>query len=151
MPAKKQLIILLADDDKDDQLYFARALKRIEIPTTLEIVDDGEALMNYFSHDRDVFPDILFLDVNMPRKNGMECMTQIMANTKIKKFPIIIYSTSFNGAVADIFYKNGAQYYLRKNDFSELVAYLKFILDKLNSNTLKQVDREDFVLSSRPI
>jgi CheY-like chemotaxis protein len=147
MHNEKQIHILLADDDKDDRFFFAKALKKILIPTVLTSVDNGETLLNYLSKGKKKFPDVLFLDVNMPRKNGMECLTEIKANKKIKDFPVIIYSTSLSPSVTDLFYEKGAHLYLKKCDFNDLVDSIAFILTQITKGTFIKQTREKFVFS----
>ena len=62
--------VLLADDDIDDISFFDKALKELAVSTHLTTVNDGDQLMNYLSENLEHLPDILFLDLNMPRKNG---------------------------------------------------------------------------------
>lgn len=88
---KNALNILLVDDDKDDRFFFARALKALSIPTILVTISDGEQLMSYLSKNSEQLPDVLFLDLNMPRKNGNECLSEIKLNKKIKQLPVILY------------------------------------------------------------
>ena len=76
----KQLDILLADDDLDDCLFFKDALEDMPAYTKFTAVHDGEQLMQLLTHEKNGLPDILFLDLNMPRKNGFECLTEIRQN-----------------------------------------------------------------------
>jgi CheY-like chemotaxis protein len=136
----------MADDDEDDRFFFARALHGIAIPTQLKPVEDGEVLMNYLSASPKNIPDILFLDINMPRKNGLECLIEVKASKSIADFPVIIYSTALTESVADVFYQKGAHYYMRKPDLSELTKQLQWILTRLVSGNLERVTRDKFVL-----
>ena len=73
MTSKQQnapISILLADDDADDRFFFGKALKELPISTELTTVEDGEKLMSYLLKNSEKLPDVLFLDLNMPRKNG---------------------------------------------------------------------------------
>lgn len=118
--ADKQLHILLADDDVDDCLFFKEALHELPILTRLTTVPNGEMLMQLLNETSQL-PDILFLDLNMPRKNGYTCLLEIKQNEKLKKLPVITISTSFEEEIVSLIYKNGAQYYIRKpNDFTQL-------------------------------
>lgn len=147
MPDKKQINILLADDDKDDCFFFAKALKKIPIPTSLFILEDGEALVNYLYDGKKNSHDILFLDVNMPRKNGMECLTEIKANKKIKDFPVVIYSTSLSESVVELFYEKGAHYYLKKCEFNKLVSCLTSILTHIKKDDFIKRTKDKFIFS----
>ena len=147
MADKKHITILLADDDKDDRFFFTKALKKLPLNATLVTLEDGEMLLNYLSEKQDNFPDILFLDVNMPCKNGLECLTEIKANKKITDFPIIIYSTALSEPVADVFYQEGAHSYLKKCEFNTLVQCLNSILTKLENGDFIKEAREHFIFS----
>lgn len=140
------LNILLADDDKDDRFFFAKALEALSVPTKLTTVNDGEKLMSYLEKNSDKLPDVLFLDLNMPRKNGSECLIEIKANKKLNDFPIIIYSTSHNDDIADILYRNGAYFYMKKCDLTELIMQLELVLTKFDEKKLTRPTRSKFLL-----
>ena len=74
MKSNATIDILLADDDKDDHFFFSRVLKSLSFATKLTIVEDGEQLMTHLLGASNILPDVLFLDQNMPRKNGWECL-----------------------------------------------------------------------------
>lgn len=142
----KPLHILLADDDRDDRFFFSEALKELPVQATLTTIEDGEKLMLYLVENSDQLPDVLFLDLNMPRKNGSECLLEIKKNEKLKKLPVIIYSTSLNNEVADQLYQNGAHYYLQKCNFPELRKSLDRILVILTENPTRPT-KEKFIIS----
>ena len=109
------LNILLADDDTDNCFFFDKALKEIPIATHLTTVHNGEQLMNYLIKNSDHLPDVLFLDLNMPRKTAFECLVEIKENEKLKNLPVIIFSTLFprdinyERGIIDLLYKIGVQ------------------------------------------
>ena len=135
---KKQLNILLADDDTDDCFFFEKALREISIPTQLTTVNDGERLMDYLSKNSEQLPDVLFLDLNMPRKSGFECLTEIVENIQLKEIPVVMFSTSYTldpnyeQSMIDVLFKMGAQDYIRKpGDFAKLKELIQQSLTKL--------------------
>lgn len=69
--------ILLADDDIDDCSFFKEALEKLSLNTIFNVVNDGEKLMFYLQKLTSELPDVLFLDLNMHRKNGFECLNEI--------------------------------------------------------------------------
>lgn len=144
----KRLKILLADDDKDDRFFFDKAIKELDIPTELITVEDGEQLMSYLSENSENLPDVLFLDLNMPRKKGSECLSEINLNPKLKDLPVIIYSTSLHEDVADQLYRNGAFYYVQKTDLSELEKILLQVLTRIAEKKFTRPPREGFILNS---
>jgi len=121
------LRILLADDDEADRLLFQEAFEELKINTEVETVNNGDQLMNLLNKEGTVLPDILFLDLNMPRKNGMECLLEIRRNSLFNQLSIAIYSTSAAEPDIEATFMNGANVYITKpNDFNDL----KLVLEK---------------------
>ena len=106
--------IILADDDLDDCMFFEEALNEFPLSIHLSIIHNGEKLMQHLLNKSEILPDLLFLDLNMPRKNGFECLAEIKQNEKLKHLPVIIISTSMVKDVVNLLYKNGALYFIRK-------------------------------------
>lgn len=139
--------VLLADDDKDDRSLFQDALDELSLTTHLTIVLNGEQLMQLLNETTQL-PDILFLDLNMPRKNGFDCLTEIKHTEKLKRIPVIIFSTSYEPQVVNLLYKNGAHHYIRKpNDFEQLKGLIDRSLNLAAKKDVVQPTREKFVLS----
>lgn len=121
--------IFLADDDADDCFLFEDALKAIEIPTHLTTAQDGVELMKLLHPAADNLPYALFLDLNMPRKNGLQCLAEIKRHEKLKFLDVIILSTSFQHDVANQLFSLGAKYCVRKPpDFNLFKALIRRIL-----------------------
>lgn len=72
--------ILLAEDDADDRLFFEEALSQIPVCTTLTVVNDGTEVINYIKNHESTLPHIIFLDLNMPKMKGIDCLEQIRKN-----------------------------------------------------------------------
>ena len=106
--------ILLADDDEDDCLFFKEALTDLFIPASVNMVSNGVELMRYLESNLNNLPNVLFMDLNMPRKTGYECLSEIKKHEKLMHLPVIIFSTSYNAEMADLLYEVGANYYVRK-------------------------------------
>ena len=140
------LNILLADDDADERYFFEIALKELQIATKLKTVPDGERLMEYLSQNPDNLPDVLFLDIIMPRKNGMECLTEIMSNEKLKPIPVIMYSNSVGDDYIIKCYQYGATYFLQKGNYSELTESIDKLLAILGKST-NQASADKFKFS----
>jgi DNA-binding response OmpR family regulator len=140
------LNILLADDDTDDCIFFKEAIK--ELSMHLTTVHDGEELMALLLNETEELPQILFLDLNMPRKNGFECLLEIKLNSKLKCLPVIIFSTSFEQEVVNLLFKNGAQYFIRKPaEFSQFKKIIHQTLALISQKKMLQPTRAEFVLS----
>ncbi len=144
-----QLNVLLADDDMDDCLFFEQAISELAASTSFTTVHDGEQLMHLLNNETYQLPHILFLDLNMPRKNGFECLAEIKQNEKLKNLPIVIFSTSFEQEVVNLLYENGAHYFIRKPSefalFKKIILYtFKLIIQ--DGNTV-QPPKDSFVLT----
>lgn len=141
-----ELIILLADDDKDDCLLFRGALAELQVRTRLTIVYNGEKLMQLLNKTEQL-PDVLFLDLNMPRKNGFACLIKRKQNEKQKQLPVIALSTSFDQDFVTLLYQNGAHHYIRKpNEFSQLKEVINRAITLSARTNFTQSSKEDFVI-----
>lgn len=127
--------ILLADDDVDDCLFFEEAVSTFIPATNFSAVHDGEQLMQLLTDETCKLPDVLFLDLNMPRKNGFECLTEIKQNHKLKNLPVVIFSTSNTYDSITALFKTGADVYIRKpSNFEQLVQVIKHALPMTAEN-----------------
>jgi CheY-like chemotaxis protein len=136
--------ILLADDDDDDRLLFTDVLKEYSKELNLTFAHNGEHLMTLLRSGR--LPDVLFLDLNMPLKNGMECLEEIRSDEKLKGLPVVIFSTSSHPGTINQVYDIGAHLYVRKpNDFRTLKKAIQEVLKKDWGRAIRP-RKEDFVL-----
>ena len=145
----KPLNILLADDDTDDCIFFREAVEELLMTTQLSTLHDGEKLMEHLNNTLNELPDVLFLDLNMPRKNGFECLSEIKGSPRLQGLPVIIFSTSFEQEVVNLLFINGAQYFIRKpSEFSQFkkIIHQTFITLIVPQN-ISQQTRENFVLT----
>lgn len=140
--------LLLADDDIDDCLFFQDALEELVLDTKLTTVNDGVELMNFLTSDANDLPDILFLDLNMPKKSGVECLSEIKENNTLKEVPVVIISTSLDLEVVNELHRNGAHYYIRKpGDFKALKSVIEEATTRLSKNN-NLPERSDFIIQS---
>ena len=143
----EHISILLCDDDLDDCHFFKDALETLSQTAKLTIVHDGEQLMHLLKETKSL-PDVLFLDLNMPRKNGFECLSEIKLDAKLKHLPIIIFSTSLEQEVLKQLYNNGARYFIRKPaEFTQIQKMLQHALMLITQGMDSQPSRENFVLT----
>lgn len=99
--AKGDPTILLAEDDPDDRMLTTRALERHMSSLDVRSVSDGEELMDYLCA-RGTYgapgaapkPDLILLDLNMPRKDGREALAEIKSNPNLRRIPVVILTTS---------------------------------------------------------
>ena len=119
--------VVLADDDQDHAYLFDLILHQVDPTKTLTIITDGAELMNFLLSHK---PDLLFLDLSMPCKSGMECLEDIRKSSKLKNLPIVVYSNSVQMTDIQLSYINQADLYMVKpfNSFY-LKKALQSILD----------------------
>jgi CheY-like chemotaxis protein len=121
--------ICLADDDQDDRLFFTDAFDELKIKTKVSTFNDGVELMNYLNNADSILPNVLFLDLNMPKKNGVECLLEIKKNEKFNDIAIAIYSTSSSEEHIEETFINGANIYIKKpSDFDTLKKILSEVV-----------------------
>lgn len=144
-PKNNAIKILLADDDTDDRIFFERALINTNIPSQFASVRDGEQLIEYLNSHLENLPEVLFLDLSMPRKTGFECLTEIRENNNFDAIHIVMFSTSYTKdtgyeqGMIETLLQNGAQNYIRKpNDLHLLQESIHKVLTEIatiKSNT----------------
>lgn len=108
--------IVLADDDRDHGILFHHILKNVDPLKKLAVVTDGAALMNLLSKS---LPEILFLDLTMPYKTGLECLQEIRANPQLKEMKVVVYSSSAKMTDIQKSYVHKADLYMVKPFNSE--------------------------------
>ncbi len=145
----EKLKILLADDDTDDCIFFQHAVNEMQNTPELTIVNDGEQLMHILNVESTSLPDLLFLDLNMQRKNGFECLLEIKQSSRLSNLPVIIFSTSLEQEVVNSLYNNGAQHFIRKP--SEFLQFKKILHQTITKHTalrnILQPLRENFIIN----
>jgi CheY-like chemotaxis protein len=141
-------IILLADDDEDDRLFFTEAFGEIKIKTRVYTVNDGVDLMNHLADSENILPHILFLDLNMPRKTGMECLIELKRINRLKDIPVAIYSTSAAENDIEETFVKGANIYIKKpSDFGKLKKILEEVITINWQYQTSGLNRDNYLLS----
>ncbi|TDE12856.1 response regulator [Dyadobacter psychrotolerans] len=145
MKENKPVHILLADDDEDDTSLFQEALEQIQISTRLDIAENGMELMHTLADNQHV-PDLIFLDMNMPIKNGLECLVEIRNSDDFKEIPVVILSTSVADYLLKSAYQAGANLYIQKpTSFSGLVQIIEKCLSR-KEDLKNTTDLEQFLI-----
>jgi len=118
---KEAIVFLLADDDEDDRLLTADALRAAKVANELKTVNDGEELMDYLHHRGNYAPPaasprpgLILLDLNMPRKDGREALREIKADPELRSIPVVILTTSRTEAEINRTYELGANSFMAK-------------------------------------
>lgn len=141
--------ILLVDDDPDEHVLFEDALRELPQSPKLHYARDGHQLIQLIADEQVMLPDIIFLDLNMPRMNGFECLKMIRTSPRFTRVPVVIFSTSSQTQAIDTVYEQGANYYIRKpNTFAMLKEAIGSVL-KIDWTTASAHPlKENFVINS---
>jgi CheY-like chemotaxis protein len=119
--------IFICDDDQDDRQFFVDAVQSVYPTIKIEEVTNGSELLNLLLHVR---PDLVFLDLDMPVLNGVQCIDQIRKNPKLKELPIVVFSSTSRISNIDTAYEVGADlFFIKPTTFGELTAAIKAILE----------------------
>ncbi|MDP5232016.1 MAG: response regulator [Cellulophaga sp.] len=141
------LNVALADDDEDDRLLFKDAIDELKIHTKLSLFINGKELMDYLTLPNIILPEVIFLDLNMPVKNGMQCLKEIKENDKLKAISVAIYSTSSSEVDIEETFICGANVYINKpNKFSDLKAAIDKVLQLNWQYHTSTLNRDNFLL-----
>jgi CheY-like chemotaxis protein len=121
------MIVLNVDDDPDDSALFCEAVKEAAPSYTCLVADSAASALEILS-DRQKIPDYIFLDMNMPKMNGLECLKLIKNNHALNHIKVIMYSTSADPFHMKEFKKLGAVFLAKTNRYDTLVKNLSEIL-----------------------
>ncbi|WP_117882312.1 response regulator [Aureibaculum luteum] len=140
------LIVFLAEDDEDDRWLFEQALTDLKIKTELSMFKNGKEMMDYLKKTDTIVPHIVFLDLNMPIKNGMECLKEMKEDENLKKIPVAIYSTSSSEKDIENTFISGANVYINKpNNFSALKKVVEKVLQLNWQYQTSNLNKENFL------
>jgi CheY-like chemotaxis protein len=144
----RELNIFLADDDKEDCLLFKEALEELSVSAKLTTFENGEQLIETLNKKQNKLPDVLFLDLNMPRKNGFVTLGEIKRNNELDSLPVIIFSTSFEQKQINQVFRDAAHYYIRKpTEFSELKKIINKALTLITQENNPLPGKEKFIIT----
>ena len=136
-PSDNVIVILMADDDEDDRLLTADALRISKVANELKTVGDGEELMDYLHHRGKYAPPassprpgLVLLDLNMPRKDGREALREMKADPALQSIPVVILTTSQTEYEIASAYNLGANSFIVKPvTFDGLVQAMKVVAE----------------------
>ena len=121
----KTKTLFIIDDDEDDQLFINEAMKDLNIPFECFYANNGEMALKHLKEESVPLPDFIFLDLNMPKLNGKECLIEIKKLPRYSTVPLIIYTTTSNQKDKQEIMQLGAHYFLTKpTRISELCSRL---------------------------
>lgn len=141
------LNVALVDDDKDDRFLFQEVIEEIKINTNLLLFTNGQEFMDYLTQADVVNLHIVFLDLNMPVKNGIQCLEEIRRNNRFNDISVAIYSTSSSEADIEETFVKGANVYINKpNDFKNLKKTIEQVLRVNWQYNTSVLNRGNFLL-----
>jgi CheY-like chemotaxis protein len=108
------LLTLLIDDDEDDQEFFSMAIKETDPHAQCVFANDGIHALEKFKTDESFMPSVIFIDINMPRMNGLQCLSEIKKLSRIQHVPTYIYSTSDEKSIVEECLRLGASGFIKK-------------------------------------
>ena len=127
--------IYLVDDDKEDRELFSEALSHVDQNIKLIEINCGTKLIEALNNEEFPLPEIIFLDINMPKLTGIDCLKKIKANSKFKDLNIVIYSTYAHQNDIDEAYEQGAsRYYVKPTMFDNLKEVILGALENINKD-----------------
>jgi CheY-like chemotaxis protein len=133
-PPRRPLGVLLVEDDPGDVVIAREALKAGRLQSRLTVVPDGVEAMLYLRREEGYVdverPDLILLDLNLPKKSGHEVLAEIKADPQLRKIPVVVLSTS--SAIEDVeqSYENYANVFVTKPvDFDHFTSVVKQIDD----------------------
>ncbi|MBA6152038.1 response regulator [Gelidibacter maritimus] len=142
-----KLHLLLADDDIDDCEFFRDAIDETYHACKLTVLNNGVELMEFLLSAPDHLPNLIFMDLNMPKKSGMECIAEIKASDSLSHIPIVIYSTSLDQTVVNNLYDMGAHHYIQKPaEFASIKSVIEKVVALFGNTTVKPPSREHFII-----
>lgn len=151
LPIPQKLSILLADDDEGDCLLFKEALEELPVEFQLSTVPNGEKLMDLLTTKGAILPDVVFLDLNMPRKNGFAALGEIKRNNSLIQLPVIIFTSADQRHKVKQVYRDAAHYYIRKPaNFTDLKKVIYKALTLIVGKKLPPPGIKNFVLTDEP-
>jgi chemotaxis family two-component system response regulator Rcp1 len=132
MKSGKAIEILLAEDSAGDVELITEALQDSKVKNNLHVVKDGVQAMEYLRHvgkySKAIRPDLIFLDLNMPKKDGREVLTEIKSDKKLRQIPVVIMTTSEDEQDISKSYDLQANCYVTKPvDFEQFIKVVRSI------------------------
>lgn len=131
----EQINILLVDDDEDDYLFVKEALAQCQFKYSLTWIQDSEQVIPFLEEAKanqlaaKVRPDLILLDINMPKKNGFDILSEIQNHDSLEKLLVVLLTSSKREEDINKAYDLGAYSYITKSsDFNRMVESLDSLL-----------------------
>src|SRR5687767_8257184 len=121
------MLILNIDDDLDDREFFCDAVKAIDPAISCIQVSSGDSALDLLKAEK-IMPDFIFIDINMPRMNGFECVGEIRSDKKLEHTRIVMYSTAFNPDDMKKYNSLGVTFLIKPGKLIDLVAAIRRLI-----------------------
>ena len=129
--SSEKKLLMIVDDDKDDRFFFRSAIHKYNPLFEFIEAENGDDALKQL-RKIELFPDFIFLDLNMPKMDGKECLKELKRDKSLKDIPVIIYSTSEYQLDKELCKKLGADYFLTKlSDIYPLPEELMVAMNKV--------------------
>ncbi len=139
--------IYLVDDDQEDRELFSEALLLVNKSIGLIEIPSAFKLIETLNSPVVPKPEIIFMDINMPKFTGLECLQKLMASKKHKDLKVVILSTFSQQEYVDFAFKNGAtNYFVKPRRFNDLIALITGVLE-VNYNQKSRRSKEKFLVN----
>jgi CheY-like chemotaxis protein len=140
--------VLIAEDDDDDFFIFSVAISETAFTVILTRADDGELLMKLLAEQ---MPDILFLDMLMPCKDGRQCLHEIRSDRRYDSLPIIVYTALEDLETVEYCYRQGSNLFtIKPNSIEDLKEALQRILSIDWKKTMYFPPKSEFIIGRKP-
>lgn len=137
--------IVLAEDDVDDQNIFQLAVQEVDAHIQTQFVSNGKELLEYLKSHK---PDMVFLDLEMPYKNGLECLVEMRSDAGLERLPVVVFSSTTRPANIQTAYEMGAHlFFIKPPIYSDYLSSIKAIF-RLNWSDPEGV-REQYCVNGR--
>jgi CheY-like chemotaxis protein len=134
-PQGRPLSILMVEDDSDDRVLAMEAFRESGTEGTILFVEDGDEMMEHFRHSS--LPDLILMDLNMPRKDGREALRELKAHPQFRVIPVVILTTSKSQEDIDCCLALGARSYIVKPSRFEALVGIMTDLQRYRNGSLE--------------
>ena len=122
----REIKILLVEDNLGDVILAKKAFVKSKVKNKLYIVRDGEQALAFLRNKKNIRPDIILLDINMPKKNGLEVLEEIKLDVNLKAIPVIILTTSSSKVdILNSYNKYASSYLVKPLDIDEFLELVR--------------------------
>lgn len=142
--------IFLVDDDQEDRELFSEALSNITQTVQLTEIPSGVKLIEMLNESKLDLPEVIFMDINMPKLNGIECLKKIRSFSKFKNLKIVMYSTyHLDDFIDDAFELGASNFYVKPRRFADLQDLIDKALE-IDWNQIGKPSKQDFLKIFQP-